>query len=305
MLNRHLNAQGEWRDGGSTRARITPVLGGNAVLEEWSGAMQPGQRMSGFSLRAFDPGADQWVILLNWSANGGSSFGRMRGGFRHGRGEFQNKWTEAGGGTVMERYTFSDALPTTVRWDQARSRDGGVTWRTDWIMEFSRTGAAAAQNFDRVMAEPWQRGDASPHAQARWLDFAVGRWAAGDAPGGAHRLRATFLGERRLIAWAVDRRAGDRWEPREFWVASYLPAAQAWEAWTLHAAERRFTRWAGQRLDSGALRFKPASADHARRVIIGPGPGGEDSLQWTEQQEPGEPGAGLGLGLTLQYTRTP
>jgi hypothetical protein len=33
-----------------------------------------------------------------------------------------------------------DITPTTCRWEQAFSTDGGATWETNWIAEFTRTG---------------------------------------------------------------------------------------------------------------------------------------------------------------------
>ena len=87
VQNRHLQPDGEWRDGDVTRARITPVCGGRAVLEEWAGPFG-GSFMNGFSLRAWNPAAEQWALLLFWTTDGNSTFGQLTGTFRHGRGEF-------------------------------------------------------------------------------------------------------------------------------------------------------------------------------------------------------------------------
>ncbi|NNG15069.1 MAG: hypothetical protein HKM89_01225, partial [Gemmatimonadales bacterium] len=42
------------------------------------------------------------------------------------------------------RYTFSDAAPDRLRWDDAYSKDGGHSWHGSWIMEFTRSAALPA-----------------------------------------------------------------------------------------------------------------------------------------------------------------
>ena len=109
--NRYLQNNGSWLDGGQARARIVPVLGGAAIMEEWSSLN--GGSPYGFSLRAYDPEREDWNLLLNWPG-ADASFGTMRGKFRHGRGEFM-----AGQSPNLTRFSFSDALPDT----EERSRE--------------------------------------------------------------------------------------------------------------------------------------------------------------------------------------
>ena len=74
VQNRHMGADGSWSEGDVTRARITPVCGGKAVLEEWAGPFR-GTFMNGFSLRAWDEREGRWTLLLNWTTDGNGSFG--------------------------------------------------------------------------------------------------------------------------------------------------------------------------------------------------------------------------------------
>jgi hypothetical protein len=38
-------------------------------------------------------------------------------------------------------YLWSEIMADSCRWEQAFSADGGATWETNWIMEFSRIDA--------------------------------------------------------------------------------------------------------------------------------------------------------------------
>jgi hypothetical protein len=38
------------------------------------------------------------------------------------------------------RFTWSDTITTSPRWQQAYSYDDGKTWETVWTMQFQRAG---------------------------------------------------------------------------------------------------------------------------------------------------------------------
>ncbi len=233
VQNRHIQKDNTWRDGDVTRARITPVCGGAALIEEWAGPLH-GNFMNGFSLRSFDPAANQWTILLFWTVNGDGAFGRMRGSFRHGRGEFLSS-TQAQDRT---RYSFSDALPETVRWDEAYTKDEGRTWFTDWIMEFSRTRARAETTQDRFFDVNWTEGKVSVHKQARELDWMLGSWVGEqtDANGAKSqaRLRCKSINKDCLLVDLLEiRKTSDQpWKSR-LAVRWYESHRQAWATWTV------------------------------------------------------------------------
>ena len=44
-----------------------------------------------------------------------------------------------GGPAIRVVYVWSEITPSSARWEQAFSIDGGETWETNWIMEFKRT----------------------------------------------------------------------------------------------------------------------------------------------------------------------
>lgn len=233
VQNRDLQPDGSWKDGDVTRARITPVAGGNAILEEWAGPLR-GAFMNGFSLRAWNPGLERWEIVLFWTVDGSSSFGRMAGSFRHGRGEF----IAPVAGPGRTRYTFSDALADSVRWDSATTKDSGVSWRTDWIMEFSRTRAASEASEDELFATDWTEGALSPHPAARRLDWMLGTWTGTVVceEHGQHeaRLRSKLMNKDALVVDLLETRlsASDPWSGR-LCVRGLDARKGSWEGWVV------------------------------------------------------------------------
>jgi hypothetical protein len=91
----------------------------------------------GLTLRLFDPAARQWSLYWS-SSQTGRLFPPVVGAFAGDRGEFFGDDTEAGT-PVRVRFIWSDITPTSARWEQAFSVDGGDTWEINWIMEMTRS----------------------------------------------------------------------------------------------------------------------------------------------------------------------
>ncbi len=267
VQNRHLGPDGLWTDGDRTRARITPVCAGAAILEEWAGPFRGGF-MNGFSLRAWDPEAQRWSLLLNWTTDGNGTFGRLSGSFRHGRGEFFT--TTAGPNRT--RYSFSDALARSVRWDSASTSDGGRTWMTDWIMEFTRTRDASEVTQDELFRTAWTTGPLSPHPQARALDALIGSWTGTeiDAAGTEReaRLRSKLLSKDSLVLDVVRTRTGpdSDWDER-LTVRGYVSRSGAWESWRLSSSDT-VLRSARGRSDGEAFVFEDPTASSGWQEIL-------------------------------------
>ena len=89
-------------------------------------------------LRAYDPKTGQWAI---WWLDGRNPFGELdppvKGRFENGVGTFYAD-DKLRGKPIRMRYMWSQITPTSARWEQAFSPDGGKTWETNWTMEFRR-----------------------------------------------------------------------------------------------------------------------------------------------------------------------
>jgi hypothetical protein len=115
------------------RSECRPLFAGAANIDEVD---MPHLGAKGLTLRLFDPVREEWS--LNWaSSRSGTLFPPVFGRFQGPRGEFQGDDTYDGK-DVRVRFVWSGISPTTARWEQAFSVDGGETWVTNWIMEFTR-----------------------------------------------------------------------------------------------------------------------------------------------------------------------
>ena len=96
----------------------------------------------GMSFRFFDPESRAVVDLLGRlpAQDGSCSSRRVFGGFSADTGVFEGPDTFAGR-PVLVRYTWSGVTTPSPRWEQASSDDGGETWETNWVMEFTRAEA--------------------------------------------------------------------------------------------------------------------------------------------------------------------
>jgi hypothetical protein len=91
----------------------------------------------GMSIRFFDPETRLWSIYWADSRRTGLLEPPVIGGFAGDVGVFEGPDTFAGQPIVV-RYTWSRVTTPAPRWEQAFSDDGGETWETNWIMDFSR-----------------------------------------------------------------------------------------------------------------------------------------------------------------------
>ncbi|MDX1577147.1 MAG: hypothetical protein R3266_01630 [Gemmatimonadota bacterium] len=159
-----------WRDTHRATARIYPILHGKAVLELWAAP-----DIVGFSLRYYDTSKERWVLWLNWPGENRSGSSSLEGGFRHGRGDFYATRVDAEGNERLSRFSFNDITATSLRWDDAYSRDGGKTWTHSWIMEWTRTARIPRLGREGGKAHTFLEGDRCPAAPFRRYEFLSGR----------------------------------------------------------------------------------------------------------------------------------
>lgn len=115
-----------------------PVLGGLGNVDTVSATLPGGDSFEGMTLRLYDPGADLWRIWWSSTRQPGVLDPPVAGRFRDGRGVFLGE-DEIGGKPALVRYLWSAITPTSARWEQDFSFDGGATWDpVNWIMTFTR-----------------------------------------------------------------------------------------------------------------------------------------------------------------------
>jgi hypothetical protein len=209
---------GSWLDAVQATAEIYPILSGKAVLELWSDARTSG--IKGYSLRYFDVARDEWVLWLNWPAPNRSGSSSLSGTFRHGRGEFFSTMMNPDGSETLSRYTFSDVTPSSLRWDDAFSSDGGDTWTNRWIMEFTRTAAKPILDPAGGEAHTFHDGARCDNEAFRRYEFLAGRNDGEVVAGGSGPV--TITGYRVLDGCALMTFAGPGSDPERAWGFSLL-----------------------------------------------------------------------------------
>ncbi len=135
-LKERLADSHDWVDFKGTTVMQT-IMGGNGNIDD-NVLELPGDTYRAVSLRSFDSKSRLWSI---WWLDGRSPQGPLdrpvKGGFQDGVGTFYGDDT-FNGKPIRVRFVWSDITPTSARWAQAFSADGGRTWETNWTMEFVR-----------------------------------------------------------------------------------------------------------------------------------------------------------------------
>jgi hypothetical protein len=144
---------GEWR---VHSRRLKERLAGSNEWEEFEGSIVSRPMMKGWANvddtvfhtpegdypgvapRAYDPKTGLWAI---WWIDGRNPHGNVdppvKGRFVNGVGTFYADDTLRGK-AIKVRFTWSHITPTSARWEQAFSPDGGKTWETNWLQRLER-----------------------------------------------------------------------------------------------------------------------------------------------------------------------
>ena len=128
-LTRPLTGSSTWVEYEGTSV-VRPVWGGRANLVELD-VDGPAGRIEGLSLRLYDPEKRAWSLNFA-NRRSGTLSPPVVGAFRGGRGEFVGGDT-LDGRAIRVRFVISDVTPTSCRFEQAFSADGGKTWEVNWV----------------------------------------------------------------------------------------------------------------------------------------------------------------------------
>jgi hypothetical protein len=135
-LRERLKGSTSWEEFGG-RAVAQKVLGGLGNFDEITMERESGLAR-GMTLRIFNPNTQQWSI--HWADSISTTLLQpMVGEFKDGRGLFFDHETFEGKG-IFSRFIWTETTHMSCRWEQAFSADGGATWETNWIMDFTHEG---------------------------------------------------------------------------------------------------------------------------------------------------------------------
>ncbi len=113
-----------------------PLWDGKANLDQFI-ADSPMGRIEGSTLRLYDVQSGLWNLYWATAKNGLVSTPNTGAFQDDGTGDFFSNETFEGK-PIVSRYRWTKNYGDGCRWEQAFSQDGGVTWETNWIMEFTR-----------------------------------------------------------------------------------------------------------------------------------------------------------------------
>lgn len=120
---------------------VRPLMNGWANVDESVFNIPNGGTYRGVTLRSYDGVTGQWNI---WWLDGRSPSAPLdpavKGRFVNGIGLFYADDTLRGK-PVKVRFTWSHISATTARWEQAFSGDGGKSWETNWVTDFTKIGS--------------------------------------------------------------------------------------------------------------------------------------------------------------------
>jgi hypothetical protein len=130
----------EW-DTFDGEASCWTLLGGIGSVEE---LRIPARDFAGMGLRLLDQEKKVWNDLWMNAKSGVLTGPGTPGGFANGAGIFDATET-ADGKTFIYRGVWDQITPTSCRWRQMTSEDGGATWAENWIMHWTRVAALPAR----------------------------------------------------------------------------------------------------------------------------------------------------------------
>jgi len=134
-LTERLAGSTDWQEFDGTSDLWLTLDGLGTIDENWLDI--PTGAYKAVGVRAYDQATGKWSI---WWLDGrypASMEPPVRGGFTNGVGEFLGD-DVLRDKPIKVRFRWLDITPTSARWEQAFSPDGGRTWEVNWEMAFTR-----------------------------------------------------------------------------------------------------------------------------------------------------------------------
>lgn len=112
-----------------------PILDGLGNMDEFKTSYQGG--FTGTSFRLFQPESGEWSIYWASTRHPGVLEPPVRGRIGADTGMFSGADVFEGR-RILVRFLWSGVSTPAPRWDQEFSVDGGSTWESNWVMDFTR-----------------------------------------------------------------------------------------------------------------------------------------------------------------------
>jgi len=114
-----------------------PLLRTGCHVDRYEATDPPdGDPFEGATFRLYDPAAGTWRIWWSSTRAPGQFDEPVVGSFAGDVGTFECD-DVIGGRQVRVRFTWHRGDPAAPRWEQSFSFDGGGSWVTNWVMQFS------------------------------------------------------------------------------------------------------------------------------------------------------------------------
>ncbi|MBL0181083.1 MAG: hypothetical protein IPP96_01865 [Chitinophagaceae bacterium] len=134
---------GEWEAFGTNGqkagdSKISLILDSCIILEEWtSTSVQQGLRYAGKSFNTYNAATKQWQ--QTWVDNAGGTNEYMQGKFENNRIIFSSTPFRFSKDTMaIRKMTFTNLNPVKLRQYGEISKDNGLTWTTEYDLEYRR-----------------------------------------------------------------------------------------------------------------------------------------------------------------------
>ncbi|HMU09841.1 MAG TPA: hypothetical protein PKC54_07555 [Ferruginibacter sp.] len=134
---------GEWEAFGvngkkAGDSKISLILDSCIILEEWTSAsVQQGLRYAGKSFNTYNATTKQWQ--QTWVDNAGGTNEYMQGKFENNQIIFSSTPFKISKDTMaIRKMTFTNLSPAKLRQHGEISKDNGITWATEYDLEYRR-----------------------------------------------------------------------------------------------------------------------------------------------------------------------
>jgi hypothetical protein len=132
-----LDAMSPW-DQFVSGSQARSILGGRGIVETYLAPAFPGRgSYEGMALALHESDVDVWRIWWASTAQPGYLDTPVVGRFAAGHGRFECE-DVLDGRRITVRHDWTNQSVASARWEQAFSFDGGMSWDTNWTMQFTR-----------------------------------------------------------------------------------------------------------------------------------------------------------------------